>query len=254
MFSGSLGSSLATPPVTQRTWRSRISQYRAARQYRAAKRAERVRTARRLVTGPYTGRLLQRMPATGFPEMLEVKLRYNLFRSYNCGGTGRDIYQFKINSVFDPDLTSTGHQPLYRDQLYTIYKYAVVTGCRWSVECATQAGSGVIFIPHVSTYSTTDTDVSAAIERGGTKRSFAQIGKPCTMTGYTSMASLFGLPDPRSLLTDDLYRHDDSADPSQLAYLTIYTQDTESTTARCHQSITLDMTVVFKEVLKIAQS
>lgn len=235
----------------------RIRRARYQRAYRARRRAAVLPAGKygHLVGNKsYTGSLIQRMPATGFPEMLEVRLRYNLFRSYNCGGTGRDIYQFKINSIYDPDLTSTGHQPLYRDQLYSIYKYAVVVGTKWTVECATQAGSGVIFIPHATTYASTDTDVSAAIERGSTKRIFSQIGKPGVMSGYVSMAKLFGLVDPKSLLTDDLYRHDDSADPSQLAYLTIYTQDTEATTARCHTSVTLDMTVVFKEVIKIAQS
>lgn len=235
----------------------RIRRARYAREYRAAKRAEKKYGGKsRSIVGnkSYSGSLLQRLPITGFPDMLEIRLRYNLFRSFNCGGTGRDVYQYKINSIYDPDLTSTGHQPLYRDQLYAIYKYAVVVGCRWSLECATQAGSGVLFVPHATTYSTTDTDVSTAIERGSTKRAFTQIGKPMTLTGYVSMASLFGLADPKSLLTDDLYRHDDSADPSQLAYLTIYTQDTEATTARCHQNVTLDMTVVFKEVKKIADS
>lgn len=232
----------------QRFVRNRRAKYQRA--YRQGKKISRTIVPR----ANYTGTLIQRMPATGFPEMLETRVRYNLFRNYNCGGTGRDIYQFKINSMFDPDLTSAGHQPMYRDQLYTIYKYAIVTGCRWTIECGTQAGSCVIFIPHVSTYSSTDSDVSAAIERGSTKRSWAQIGKPCTMTGYVSMAKLFGLPDAKSLLTDDLFRHDDSADPSNLAYLSIYTQDTEQTTAHCHTSVTLDFTVVFKEVLRIAQS
>lgn len=233
---------------------ARMRRRKYARAQRTYKRNVTLASKRGLVNGPYTGRLMQRLPATGFPEMLEVKLRYNLFRSFNCGGTGRDVYQFKINSIYDPDLTATGHQPLYRDQLYAIYKYAVVVGCRWTLECATQVGSGVIVVPQATTYDSTDTDVSTTIERGGTQRAFIQIGKPATMSGYVSMKSIFGLPDAKTLLSDDLYRHDTNADPSQLAYLSVYTQDTESTTARCHQSVTLDMTVVFKEVLKISNS
>jgi hypothetical protein len=37
-------------------------------------------------------------------------------------------YIFRINSLFDPDYTGTGHQPLYRDTYAAIYElYAVVS-------------------------------------------------------------------------------------------------------------------------------
>jgi len=32
-------------------------------------------------------------------------------------------YQFRMSSLFDPDLTSTGHQPFFRDTLASIYSY-----------------------------------------------------------------------------------------------------------------------------------
>jgi len=68
------------------------------------------------------------------------------------------------------------------------------------------------------------------------------------------MKTLFGLPNDDSVLTDDLFRHDSSADPSQLGYLSIYTQDTESAQSRVSMNVTLDFDVVFKETVKISLS
>jgi len=203
----------------------------------------------------YGGRLLQRYPVTGFPEMLQTRLRYSFFRSYSTtSGTGQDVYQYKLNSMYDCDQTGTGHQPLYRDQLYAIYKYAVVLGCRWTIEVSTTTITGVIINAMATTYSATDSDTSTAIERGQTARAWTQLSAPKTMTGYVRMKTLFGLPTDDSVLTDDLFRHDTNADPSQLGYLSIYTQDTEQAQSRVSMNITMDFDVVFKEVLKIANS
>jgi hypothetical protein len=63
----------------------------------------------------------------GFPDRIYTKLRYCDSGSQSCtsGATGLQI--FRWNSVFDPDFTNAGHQPLYRDTYAAIYdQYAVV--------------------------------------------------------------------------------------------------------------------------------
>jgi len=43
------------------------------------------------------------------------------------GGQATNYYQFRLGSIFDPDITSTGHQPYGHDQLASIYvNYRVV--------------------------------------------------------------------------------------------------------------------------------
>jgi len=203
----------------------------------------------------YGGRLLQRYPVTGFPEMLQTRLRYNFFRAYyTATNGGQDVYQYKINSMYDPDMTGSGHQPMYRDQLYAIYKYAVVLGCRYTIEMSTTSITGIICNAQATTYSSTDTDTSTAIERGQTARAWFQLSAPKVLTGYIRMRTLFGLPNDDAVLTDDLFRHDSAADPSQLGYLSIYTQDTELAQSRVSMNVTLDFDVVFKEVVKISNS
>jgi len=64
----------------------------------------------------------------GFPDRLLTKLRYCDYGSQSCttGAVGLQI--FRWNSVFDPDFTNAGHQPMYRDTYASIYdQYSVVS-------------------------------------------------------------------------------------------------------------------------------
>lgn len=51
--------------------------------------------------------------------------------SYGAG-TG---HVFATNSIFDPDVTSTGHQPLGRDLWASMYDYYTVLECEYEIHC-----------------------------------------------------------------------------------------------------------------------
>jgi len=55
-----------------------------------------------------------RNPDFGFPDKLVTKLRY--VDSILLTGTSIGSNVFRMNSLFDPDLTGSGHQPMYFDQ------------------------------------------------------------------------------------------------------------------------------------------
>lgn len=64
----------------------------------------------------------------GFPNRLLTKVRYA--DTYQITSTAGSIAKqvMRMNSTFDPDYTSAGHQPLYRDTFAAIYdEYAVVS-------------------------------------------------------------------------------------------------------------------------------
>lgn len=51
--------------------------------------------------------------------------------NFNIGALGTtNAYTFRLNSLFDPDLTGIGHQPYQLDQLSAIYKRYQVYGAR----------------------------------------------------------------------------------------------------------------------------
>lgn len=65
-------------------------------------------------------------PGFGFPDKLECVLRYNTTLKFSGVTTGT-AQVWRMNSLFDPDLTGTGHQPQQFDQLSAVYsQYCVI--------------------------------------------------------------------------------------------------------------------------------
>ncbi len=70
------------------------------------------------------------VPKTGFPDRFRICLKY--VDSYNlAGGVPSPNAQVMLaNSLYDPDSTGTGHQPLNYDQVTAIYLKYLVISCR----------------------------------------------------------------------------------------------------------------------------
>lgn len=62
-----------------------------------------------------------------------VRLTYadNYRHEVNYGNSSRQI--FRTNSIFDPDYTGTGHQPLFRDLWASQYDYYTVLSCEYEI-------------------------------------------------------------------------------------------------------------------------
>jgi len=61
-----------------------------------------------------------KFPGIGFPDELEIGLKYVTQVSLT-GSSAPSAYVFRMNSLFDPDLTGSGTQPQLFDQLSAIY-------------------------------------------------------------------------------------------------------------------------------------
>lgn len=101
-------------------------------QNRRGKRANGRKRNKTLASNP--GQLANKPPVVrytpdvfGFPDRLLTRLRYCDvgFIAMAAGALGNQV--FRWNSTFDPDLTGTGHQPLYRDTYAAVYdQYSVI--------------------------------------------------------------------------------------------------------------------------------
>lgn len=69
----------------------------------------------------YIGRTL------GFPKMLKFKHKYATQVNVTDSGALAH-YQFRANGLYDPDITGTGHQPSWYDNLTAIYDHYTVIG------------------------------------------------------------------------------------------------------------------------------
>lgn len=81
----------------------------------------------------------------GFPKSKMMKLRYAGSGTLNVASTPAYHY-FWANSLYDPDYTATGHQPMFRDIIANIYNHYVVIGAKctatfWTEDASTTYAS-----------------------------------------------------------------------------------------------------------------
>jgi len=69
-----------------------------------------------------------------FPKQMAVKLTYCDTIAIPNTDTGTADYRFRLNSIFDPDMTGGGHQPRGHDQWATIFSKYCVIGAKVKVE------------------------------------------------------------------------------------------------------------------------
>lgn len=116
----------------RRNRRSRATAQRNARRFRF-RRTRGARTWKSKKFPMYS--LRGRNPFT--QERMSTVLKYNDVISLDAnagtlGSTGSNMWQFCLNGLYDPDTTSTGHQPLFFDNYAALYskyfvKYATIT-------------------------------------------------------------------------------------------------------------------------------
>lgn len=171
---------------------------------------------------------LQRYNLPPFPAKKSFVLTYvDVAKSYDCGvaGIGGTENVYRLNSLYDPDLTGAGHQPMYRDQLAALYATYRVTHVEVAVRMRAPAlGTGEFlgqFQPSTSTYTLTGQGFYSASELGN---SFVMNSTtaPSEFTefrsGKLSLAKLEGLTE-QQYRDRDAYSAAMGANPSSTPYL-----------------------------------
>lgn len=112
-------------------------------------------------------------------------------------------YVFRANSVFDPDYTSTGHQPLGFDQWKVFYDHYNVIGSKITATFITEASNGAVACAHVGiilTDSVTAIPNTSLIMEQGTSRytlvtsaNAQQVSRP--VKAFYSPKKFFGIKD-----------------------------------------------------------
>lgn len=102
------------------------------------------------------------------PGAIRVILPYTEVLNRNPGGVSDD-YQFNLNSLFDPNRTGTGHQPLGFDQYTAFYNRYRVMALRYDITVSNNSTSALFFAV-APTNSTTSLDLLNVTEQPMAKR------------------------------------------------------------------------------------
>jgi len=148
----------------------------------------------------------------GFPKEQVVKMRY--VANFNINPSVTTIYQFRANSIFDPDYTATGHQPIGHDQWTLFYNHYIVLGakatCRFMMTQDVSSNTPLvplIFFNYLSDDSTVSSNPFLLAEQGKCRYKLINGNLPVastrdtTLVQYYSPKKFFNVKDVKDNMT-----------------------------------------------------
>lgn len=190
------------------------------------------------------------------PLKFATKLRYVENFTINPGAAGTTgTYVMDAGSVYDPNVTSTGHQPRGFDQLMAMYDHFVVIGSKCTATITINASDNNNQICGLALRDgpTVDTDPNDYLE-GGTVRSGHLTNERKTRVftlGYSPKRFL-GRSKP---LADPDLKGSTSSNPTESAYYHIFSAGLNATDpSALDVTVVIDYLVVFIEPKDVAQS
>ncbi len=204
-----------------------------------------------------TGRRKGKIPI-GMGQSVFKKLRYHDQVSLDPGTAGAiSTYIFRLNSMYDPDETSTGHEPRYFSELMQFYETYTVLGAKITMRFASVEATYPITIGYSveATTGITDATANGYIEGGHGK--WFLLGNRNgmgnkTMTHYWSTKKYF----KKSNVTDEYdLTGKVNTNPASPAYFHLWAeQESGQDTSAVLCDITIDYYCLFREPLSVAQS
>jgi hypothetical protein len=190
------------------------------------------------------------------PRSFKKTLRYAETYTLTTGTAGviGSIQTMALNSVYDPNVTGTGHQPYGFDQLSTFYNNYIVHGCRWRLLATTIGNTSEVCVayqvyPTLGGVSITGITVDAATEKSSV--STFNLGpsgndRSRLVTGAAQIARIQGLTPAQYIDNIDHNGATVGANPTSLVYLEIGTGSyTGSSGISCVVQVILDYDVEF---------
>lgn len=194
----------------------------------------------------------------GLPRKALVTHRYvsSIILTSTSGAIAK--HQFSANGMFDPDITATGHQPLYFDQFTALYDHYTVIGSKITVKLcsgtANEAAGQFAMMLNDDTSSTNITDPEHAFEQSQHSNRLTLI-PPNSNNSYAqrltwSPKKVFG----GSILANDALQGTVSANPTEQSYYDLYFSSFGSATTTCAIQVLIEYIAVWDELKEVAQS
>jgi len=180
--------------------------------------------------------------ASPFSKTKCVTLKYaTIVTSVSTAGAAN--YQtFRLNDLFDPDVTRSGHQPYYFDQYCTSsgpYTNFRVLGARVVVEAVADTETNIKAMAHVMgpvfttaapPHALSDASVMSLLEMPSWTGGYVSPGAPSRKWKFNfTTAKLFGV-SPKAVETEEDYEGSASASPSDQWFFTIASQSADAAT------------------------
>lgn len=184
------------------------------------------------------------------PVRVRRRLRYHDNVSLVISGGAVSSYVFSANSLFDPNTTGTGHQPMGYDQAMLFHNHYLVEKARCIVRALNTAAGAVTFCLKADGSSTPVTTVDNIIEFGGvtfdTLEAKATYGSAKVFNEEVSIPRWEGIPRKVFMASDSL-RGQATTSPVEQVYFHLQGWDPNGISGTVNLDVTLDYLAWFLE-------
>lgn len=188
---------------------------------------------------------------------MRTKLRYGGLENLQLVSTTGALakYVFSANSTFDPDRTSTGHQPLYRDTYAAIYNQYAVIASKLTVmfinsNAANVFNIGITCEDDAAGTSTVDTIAEQSTSTNEVLGVAASSRSVVTLTKTFDCAKNLSI-DP---FASETYKTSVGSNPAEEYFFFIWANEIGSGTATIDIQCMLEYDVLFSELTTPTQS
>lgn len=227
-----------------------------ARSSYGARSSKRVRTSRKLSQKPKRAMAMypaiQRNLTYGgpFPPVKKCTVVYSTVVASSVA-TGNGSYVFSANGLYDPDITGTGTQPLYFDQLMALYNHYVVTSSTITVEALNDGSDRSLVLTCYPDDDTTIAGNFTAMQRpGAVVKSGNPLNQAVIIKNYWSAYKHFG----PGVLNNSLFRGDTTRNPDEQMYFAIQLQELGLASFSQNLRVTIRYSTTFSELKTVTAS
>jgi len=167
----------------------------------------------------------------------DLKYTEQLFTSVGPGVL--NIQSFRMNSIFDPDITSVGHQPYGYDVLETIYNRYRVFSLVWQINFAATSQPYVAVVVPVNGTPFSFVTIDAAAEYPRAVQKYVSLGgSTMRIGGRMYLPALLGVKKSE-YMDDDRFQATYNSNPAELMTLQILTYNATGATINIPYVVTL---------------
>lgn len=184
-----------------------------------------------------------------------TKLKYVEYDQPLTSTVGATVdYIYSLNSLFDPNVSGTGHQPLGFDQLNILYNRYRVFRANYRITFQPTSSSATFMVyPSNSNVTLSSSNPSTIMEQSRTISRPSKVDAPVIFTGTVNLPKLNGVTSSQ-YKTDDRFQSLMSGSPSELLELHIMASASASATATYRYTVQMTYYAEFYDPLDLAQS
>lgn len=192
-----------------------------------------------------------------FPARIRKRLRYCTSASLASTSGLLSTYQFRANDLFDPDYTSTGHQPMGFDQMMVFYNHFAVDRAMIKVQFTNLASGPMRVGIRLDAGNVPLTNYTQMLEFGGLTddvlESKSVYGSSKTLQASVDIAKIQGIPR-KNITTDPSLRGDAVTSPTEITYFHVVIWDPLGNGGTVNFDVFLEQSAWFFEPRDISQS